>query len=202
MMPSKKNPKIRRSPGKRRHQKLFLIATEGEKTEPQYFDIFNDQQSVINVRCLKGCGGSPQKVLERMKDHLEEEELEGSDEAWLVIDKDNWLPEQLAPLHTWTQERHKRHKRGLALSNPKFEYWLLLHFEDGKASSQDCSDRLKKHIPGYDKKIDPSDFTRYRIDDAIRRAKQRDNPPCADWPRTAHVTTVYRLVESILQVKN
>jgi hypothetical protein len=78
-MPPKRR-KFQRPLGERRYRKLFVIAVEGVKTEPQYF----------------------------------------------------------------------------ALSNPKFEYWLLLHFNDGTgiASSRDCSDRLKRHLPGYDKGID------------------------------------------------
>ena len=45
-------------------------------------------------------------------------------------------------------------------------------FEDGTgiASSRDCSDRLKRHLPGYDKGIDARKITRDRIDEAIRRA--------------------------------
>jgi hypothetical protein len=175
-----------------------VIAVEGEKTEPQYFAIFNDQQSVIRVNCLKGRhGSSPPQVLRRMEDHLRREELRSSDEAWLVVDKDQWTDEQLAQLHAWAQTRHNL---GLALSNPKFEYWLLLHFEDGTgiASSRDCSDRLSQHLPGYDKGIDARKITREAIGDAIRRARQRDTPPCADWPHSPGGTTVYRLVERIL----
>ena len=73
-------------------------------------------------------------------------------------------------------------------------------FEDGTgiASSRDCSDRLKRHLPGYDKGIDARKITRDRIDEAIRRARLRDNPPCADWPRALGGTTVYKLVENIL----
>ena len=40
-----------------------------------------------------------------------------------------------------------------------------------------------------------------QIDDAIRRAKKRDYPPCSDWPRSPGQTTVYRLIENILQAR-
>lgn len=42
----------------------------------------------------------------------------------------------------------------LAISNPCFEYWLLLHFESCRAPLLDYIDvarRLKKHLPDYDK---------------------------------------------------
>lgn len=191
--------KFQRPLGQRRYRKLFVIAVEGAKTEPQYFATLNNQQSVIRVNCLKGKhDSSPPQVLRRMQDHLKKEALKKSDEAWLVVDKDQWTNGQLAQLNGWSQVADNY---GFALSNPKFEYWLLLHFEDGTgiASSQDCSDRLKRHLPDYDKRIDPRKFPRQTIDEAIRRAKQRDNPPCPDWPRSIGGTTVYRLVENILR---
>lgn len=196
---SPKGRRFRRPLGERRYRKLFLIAVEGVKTEPQYFAIFNNRQSVIRVKCVTGNHrSSPPEVLKRLKDYLRKKELRSSDEAWLVVDKDNWTDEQLEQLQAWVQERNNY---GFALSNPKFEYWLLLHFEDGNdiSSSRDCSDRLKRHLPDYDKGIDTRKITRVRIDEAIRRARQRDNPPCADWPRNIGGTTVYKLVESIIR---
>jgi len=92
---------------------------------------------------------------------------------------------------------------GFALSNPKFEYWLLLHFEDGTGvnSSRDCTDRLKRWMPDYDKAIDTRKISQAQIDDAIRRARQRDHPPCEDWPKNLGQTTVYRLIENILEAR-
>ena len=190
--------KYRRPTGERRYRKLFLIATEGDKTEPQYFAILNDHHSVIHVDCIKSKHhSSPLQVLKRMEDRLKRETLKNSDEAWLVVDKDQWQDEQLAQLHTWSQDADNY---GFALSNPKFEYWLLLHFEDGTniGSSSECSSRLKRYLPAYDKGLDARNITPDMIEDAIRRAKARDNPPCGDWPRTFGSTTVYKLVENIL----
>lgn len=197
-MPPKRR-KFQRPLGERRYRKLFVLAVEGVKTEPQYFAIFNDQQSVIRVNCLKASkDSSPLQVLKRMEEHLQHENLRASDEAWLVVDRDQWTDEQLDKLHTWAQTRANY---GFALSNPKFEYWLLLHFEDGTgiASSRDCSDRLKRHLPAYDKGINAHKITLDRINEAIRRARLRDNPPCTDYPRIIGNTTVYKLVENILQ---
>jgi hypothetical protein len=190
--------KFQRPTGQRRYRKLFVIAVEGAKTEPRYFAIFNNQQSFICVNCLRGRNdSSPPQVLKRMKDHLKKAGLKKSDEAWLVVDKDNWTDDQLALLFEWSQEEPNF---GFALSNPKFEYWLLLHFEAGVGitSSQDCSARLKRRLPDYDKGIDPRKFPQKTINEAIRRARQRDNPSCLDWPRATGSTTVYRLVENIL----
>lgn len=197
-MPPRK--KLQRPLGERRYRKLFVIAVEGAKTEHQYFAMFNDR-SVVRVYCIESRhDSSPSQVLKRMVDQLKKESLKESDEAWLVVDKDHWSDEQLTPLHQWT--RHAKNY-GFALSNPKFEYWLLLHFEDGAgiASSRDCTNRLKRYVPGFDKGVSDRDFTKSRIDDAITRAKRRDNPPCVDWPRDVGSTTVYKLVENLLRVE-
>ena len=199
-MPSRRR-RFRRPPGKRRYRKLFLIATEGVKTEPQYFAIFNDPDSVVHVKWLRSKHHSPTHVLKHMEDRLRRENLLASDEAWLVVDKDQWRDEDLAQLHRWSQGADNY---GFALSNPRFEYWLLLHFEDGTqiGSSRECSIRLKKYLPGYDKNIDIRKIKPDMIKDAILRAKVRDNPPCVDWPRQFGSTTVYKLVENILNSAN
>jgi len=194
---SARRRELKRPLGERRYKKLFVIATEGVKTEPRYFALFNNRQSVIKVKCLRGKSeSSPPQVLRRMAKYLRQESLKKSDEAWLVVDKDQWLNEQLEQLLRWAQGSDNY---GFALSNPKFEYWLLLHFEDGEgiSSSRACLERLKRYLPNYDKDIDPGKITPGIIANAIQRAKQRDNPPCTDWPRSIG-STVYRLVERIL----
>jgi hypothetical protein len=195
-MPSKRRI-FQRKLGERRYRKLFVISVEGFTTEPQYFSIFNDLELVIHVDCLKDKNeSSPIHVLRRMKKHLKETKLRNSDEAWLVVDKDQWTDEQLTKLYAWSEENENF---GFALSNPKFEYWLLLHFEEGFGivTSRQCSERLVRYLPDYEKSIDAHKISPERIADAVRRAKERDNPPCRDWPRNTG-TTVYRLVTRLL----
>ncbi len=189
--------KFRRTANIRCYRKLFLIATEGAKTEPTYFRLLDSQYATIHISCIKGGHASaPQQVLARMEKQLKKEDLRKGDEAWLVVDKDEWSDEQLAELFAWSETKVEF---GLALSNPKFEYWLLLHFEDGTgiSSSRQCSQRLALHLPGYDKGFDPRKMTFEMIQAAIDRAEQRDRPRCEDWPRHTG-TTVYRLVQHIL----
>ena len=189
--------KFRRTANTRRYRKLFLIASEGAKTEPTYFRLLDSQYATIHISCIKGGHASaPPHVLARMEKRLKKERLRKGDEAWLVVDKDEWSDEQLAELVAWSGTKEEF---GLALSNPKFEYWLLLHFEDGTgiASGRQCSQKLAQHLPDYDKGFNPRKLTSEMIQAAINRAEQRDRPPCEDWPRRTG-TTVYRLVRRIL----
>jgi hypothetical protein len=180
---------------------VFIIATEGEKTEPAYFrmGIFRSRERPVRVKVLdRGGGSSPQAVLDRMREHLRSYQKKKGDEAWLVVDKDQWKTKDLEVLCAWSQSDTYKN---LAVSNPQFEYWLLLHFEDGKKinSKSECLSRLRKYIPDYDKsKIPESKFTVTKVTNAIKRAKSQDSPPCTKWPVKTG-TTVYRIVEKIIK---
>ncbi|MBN1905586.1 MAG: RloB domain-containing protein [Deltaproteobacteria bacterium] len=179
------------------YRKLFLIATEGARTEPIYFGIFNSLQTTIHIKLLPAIKhkSSPLHTLRRAKKFVDEKGLKKEDEVWLVIDRDQWDEEQLEEVFLGCGVSHYN----LSVSNPQFEYWLLLHFEDGKgvSGSKDCTQRLKRHLPQFEKghlevhKIQPG------IQDAIDRAEAKDTPPCEDWPRT-NGSTVYRLVKKLM----
>lgn len=196
-------PKLRfqRPLGERRYKKLFMISVEGSKTEPQYFAIFNQSQSIVLVKCLKrrSSKSSPIQVLKDMQGYLRKESLRKTDEAWIVVDKDTWTEEQLKELLQWAK---KSEQHGLAISNPNFEFYLLLHFEDGKGISnpQECLIRLKRHLPHYNKDIDNKKITLESIKKAIARAKHRDLKRSNDLPQIWS-TTVYKLVEKIIDHK-
>jgi hypothetical protein len=130
-----------------------------------------------------------------MNEYIRDNRLKSTDEAWLVVDKDQWRDDQLSPLLQWSQQAANY---GVAVSNPKFELWLLMHFEDatGVATSRQCSERLKRHLPNYDKGRIDSGKLKPGIAAAINRAKQKDQPPCTGWPVSSG-TTVYRLVEKL-----
>jgi hypothetical protein len=190
-------PNFRRPTGQRRYKRMFVIVAEGKVTEQEYFQLLNDE-SIIRVKCLRNRSNlTPKDALLRVREYVRNEPLRKHDEAWVVVDKDSWEEEHLDELHNWAQSRSNY---GFALSNPKFEYWLLLHFEDGKGivTSEQCSNQLDKYLPDYDKHVDARKFTNERIKAATDRAKKRDNPPCTDWPRKTG-TTVYKLVEKILE---
>lgn len=174
------------------YRKLFVIACEGAKTEQQYFAMFQK-----NIKCLpsRKNDSAPLHVLERLKHYLEANKLRKDDEAWLVVDTDSWEEAHLKELYAWTttDERY-----AMAVSNPKFEYWLLLHFESGAgvSSARDCVTRLKRYLPDYDKNLPTLSKLKSNVDTAISNAKSKDVPPCRDFPR-GRGSTVYRLVERL-----
>ena len=179
-------------------RRVIHIAAEGTKTEPEYFRRLNQLQDVARFIMVKKqtSGSTPIGVLNAMKKYVQSKEIGSLDEVWLVVDRDSWPEENLNQLYQWTQAAEQR---GLALSNPNFEYWLLLHFEDTVSSltGPGCTERLKKHLPKYDKGLPRGKIGLSQIQDAIKRARQQDEPPCQDWPRHTG-TTVYLIVQKVI----
>lgn len=172
-----------------------MLATEGARTEPEYFRLFHDLADTHIELVSSGQASSPDQVLRAMRRRLESTPLRARDEAWIVVDTDSWTEEQLLAVHTWSTGAPRR---GLAVSNPMFEYWLLLHFEDGDevASARECRARLARHLPQGTKADLPIEPLRGLVDVAVERARRRDRPACTDWPRQVG-STVYRLIEAL-----
>ncbi|MBF0426611.1 MAG: RloB domain-containing protein [Magnetococcales bacterium] len=193
----------------RGYRRRFIVVCEGKKTEPGYFGPDGPIARIVgrNV-CVRvhspKRGSAPEHVLSEMKRCLERDPLEKSDAAWLVVDRDEWPEGELNKLVQWAKKGDQHH---LALSNPKFEYWLLLHFESGQGVTTPaaCDTRLKEYLPNDDKGIPTECFPRAAIDAAVVRAEKRllafRNEPwyaADDWPRASGLTTVHRLARAIL----
>ena len=197
-MPNKRRT-FKRRPPFRSYRRLFVVATEGAKTEPAYFEMFNSHQSTIHIKILsaKKHDTAPPRILKRAEEFVKEKGFQKKDEIWLVLDRDQWTEEQL----TQVLQGCKRTAFNLAVSNPQFEYWLLLHFENGGgvSGSRDCIQRLKRYLPNFEKCHLEIQKIEKGIPDAIKRAEEKDKPPCDDWPRT-NGTTVYRLVKKLKDI--
>lgn len=154
----------------------ILIVCEGKVTERQYIDGFRVAQGITTVRVeVVSPGGDPQALVERaigIRDASRREARRARDanlaydEAWCVIDVD-----QHARLET---ARRLAHDAGiqLAVSNPCFELWLLLHFADYRAhvNADRAMNLLRKHLDGYDKHLRYADLAP-GYEAAVRRAR-------------------------------
>nr|WP_176929800.1 RloB family protein [Lentzea albidocapillata] len=74
----------------------------------------------------------------------------------------------------------------LAVSNPCFEVWLILHFADctaGVAGPKAAEDKLRKHMPGYAKGTLDFAVLAGKVDKAVERAKAlgAGNPSSDMW---------------------
>ena len=193
-----------RASGKRFYKRLFLVGVEGTRTECDYFSMFNSPYvHVIPVSSREG--NSPKRVLSALKAANPKYQLREGDYLWIVVDRDEWPEEEIELCRKWAQDPRESpglHK-GFSLSNPKFEFWLLLHFEDGTqhTTSKACCEALREHLPDYGKSLNRADFDAASIVTACQRARMLlGSADPADWPREAGKTTAFTLCEAIRRV--
>ena len=114
-----------------RDASLLVIATEGEKSEPVYFETLKDSEQFSNpkvhLKIIPSEDGmsSPKYVLSKLNEFKREFRIREDDELWMVVDRDfkSWSQAELS--HCLKECKQKKYE--IALSNPNFELWVLLH---------------------------------------------------------------------------
>lgn len=205
-----------------RDARLIVIASEGKDTERIYFKALAKEYTNprVHVHILERSvdeqnNSSPEYVLKQLNDYKSLYELEADDELWLVIDKDRWTEAMLSRVATECSQEVAMH---MALSNPCFELWLLLHIEDAtsltpeermlwmenrrKSKNADpyLKVRLRQKIGSYHESSYDTLALRAHVEDAIERARALDKNPADRWPQTLG-TRVYLLAESVMNRK-
>jgi hypothetical protein len=171
---------LRRRVATRRPRKTLLIFCEGERTEPEYLDALKRQPSVrdvaaVDLRVETGQGGSVLRTLVSMAAAASSRAIdeEGEiDEFWCVFDVE-W-PRNHPGLRE-AIEQARQNGIELAVSNPCFELWLILHFQDQSAwLDNDGACRLRRRIDGSsDKGLDAAKYLAL-TGDAVRRGAELD----------------------------
>lgn len=139
---------------------------------------------------------NPAAVFRRFEKALRENDFRKGDEAWLVIDVDEWDTDELAALLKWEGEDRRHH---LAISNPKFELFLVMHFEKGNGctTAQQVDFKLKRYMPNYDKRLRPAQFSLEEIERAVENASAK-RASCDDDIPHAGMSDAYKLVQRLL----
>ncbi len=171
---------------------IISIASEG-KTEEVYFDGIKelDSSKIVKIDRLEkkdeaDTKSHPKYVIELLDERKEYWKEYGvvSNELWMVIDRDkqNVSKEQLEEII----EKCDKEGYNLALSNPSFELWLLMHIVDlEKYSKEDLLENKKVNkkrrfiekelsniLTGYNKSNFKFDKFKGGIIDAIQRAEK------------------------------
>ncbi len=99
-----------------RDARLFIIACEGEKSEPNYFHTLCKGRRRLKLEILKPTDGesAPSWVLRRAKKYVKSYGLQRHDQLWLVLDRDRWKMEHLREIAQYCSNQN----RNIALSNP------------------------------------------------------------------------------------
>lgn len=200
-------------------EKLFLLAYEGNETEPTYFEAlkknyrFNkDRIEIVSLRRdAKDTKSAPKYVFDNLEKIKDEYDLGNNDELWMIIDRDR----NGKNIEKYSTKCKSNSNFYFALSNPCFEFWLLLHLKDITEFTADelslifenrkvgrkktyLKKLLSNILPdGYNEaNLQPERFLN-NIEVAIFRAKNM-NIDGEDYPKTLG-TDVYKLIEKVIQ---
>jgi|CZKN01.1.fsa_nt_gi hypothetical protein len=197
----KKKDSLRRRRSFREPLARFLIVCEGAVTERVYFtDVRRSERGIIQLEIVPG--GVPKSVVElavRMKKESEREAERRQDDnllfdkIWCVFDVDEhpFVPE--------AKQQAEVNAISVAVSNPCFELWLLLHFQNQTAhiERQKVQHLCRKYMPGYEKTPD-CDILRPHQAGAMERATQLENWQVTRDSAGANPSTgVHRLIQQI-----
>lgn len=201
----RRSGKLSRRPPTLERRRRFLIVCEGEKTEPLYFKnlIQSEQVTLAEVHIVRAAG-VPRTVVKRAVQRKKEAERYARslrdeyfkyDEVWCVIDVDEHpgLDEAL--------QQAEANGIKVALSNPCFELWVLLHFEDHRAFSDrtKVQSLVREHLRGYSKTV-PYEALRDRYATAVERAGALARWQEEQGRRLANPSTsVHQLTQALLR---
>lgn len=167
----------------------ILIVTEGSKTEPLYLEDIRTayQLHSANVEVQPGqLGTAPIQVVQYAQQLFEEGDLRKGirprsfDQVYAVFDRDdhNSYFHALSLAQSLNGKLRNEDKQPVSFkaiaSIPSFELWLLLHYEDIQhpIHRDDVMQRLKQHIPSYEKGAGGTfATTRDRLEVATQRAQ-------------------------------
>ena len=189
---------------------LILIVTEGEKTEPLYFERFPIHTTKV-VKKVIGTGTNTlslvretdievQKAIDDYKRDYDTKLSPKDIVVWCVFDRDSFTPSNFG--NAINSARAKGYR--VAYSNEAFELWYLLHFNYyDSAFSRDRYKSMLTNLLHFDyEKNNPRmyDILLCKQSDAIRNATHlltRYDPlnPSNDNPST----TVFELVDYLNQ---
>ncbi len=189
-----------------------LIVCEGSKTEPNYFNGLRRERRLPPTLLMivgghKAGGPHPKKLVEHAAQRMKAAKRSGNpfDGVWCVFDRD--VHEDID--RAFIQARDKG--INVAFSNPSFELWYLLHYQDqGARIERDAVvDALQSHYPAYDKADEDAqmyDLLKGKRSEAMKRARRlriaqhhiEDETCRAESPNPS--TWVDKLVEYLLSL--
>ena len=184
----------------------IVVVTEGAVTEPSYlrtFDRLHGDQSSAKLVVIPDAG-DPRAVVERAIEESREskrDRLGSRDTVWAMFDRDE---------HSrFAQAKDMARGNGirLAISNPCFELWGILHYQecDAPLDRHECQRKLGELCPGYSNKkgkiFDDPEVIESKYQDAVGRAenaltRRREEGD----PEGNPSTTVHRLTGHILSL--
>lgn len=183
--------------------KVILIVCEGAKTERNYFERLKEFLNLISIsiEILPSPHPTPMQVII----YAEQKARKSNeyDEVYCVIDRDTHKDFDKA-LNEAKKIKLKNTIFEVIVSDPCFEFWILLHFAkitpNFSANQSPCKELqkygdFKKNLPHYNKDYEFKDIITNHLNTAIKNAKavNKANLPTRQSPYTQVVNLVERL---------
>ncbi|MBC6448078.1 RloB family protein [Actinokineospora xionganensis] len=190
---------LRRKTANRQELKTILVFCEGEASEPDYINALKRLPNVhgrtsINIE-IDPKQGVPLTLVRRAIERAGDDEI---DECWCVFDVE-W-PKNHPNLDEAIRLADK-HGIRLAISNPCFELWLILHFEDQSAfmNTHDAERRSRKLDGRAGKRVDAERYMRLRQAASLRASglSQRHQRDRTDFPHDNPSSTMCDFLAAI-----
>ena len=175
---------------------FLIIACEGAKREKVYFETLAKGNQRIKIRVLSPSEdvtgrSAPHWILERAIVFTEEIGANEYDRLWFVLDIDKWRRDSL---ETIKSECHSNWE--IAISNPCFEVWLIMHYLDPEEIESISCRNLKTELNFKIKGGYKVETALRNVKAAIERAKKVDQ---ADhFIPSIKTTKVHILVDQII----
>lgn len=188
-----------------------LIVTEGEKTEPYYFEAIRGR---INARYhgrwvtvqIVGAGANTVSLMNRAR-QIASDDATGFTHVWVVYDKDDFSSEDFNAVAEMCEHEHAGGAQFHAVwSNECFELWYILHFEymSSDLSRTSYASKLTASLEAigegqYRKnRSDMFDILESRLDSAMENASKLEQFNRGKTPAdSAPGTTVHKLVDHL-----
>jgi hypothetical protein len=199
-MPRKPRP-LNRDLGVVRDATLIVIASEDTHAVQAYFSRFQPRRVQFRVLPTEDGLSAPDHILARLNTFRSEFQIAEDDQLWYCGDTDHWVAANHVANLTQVLQRCSQAGYGVALSNPCFELWWLLHFFETASEEMSCSDicdKLSKDAGGYSKRKGCSaPITPEMVHLAAERASKLDINT-DDIPATP-TTRIYRILELLVR---
>lgn len=175
---------------------MFYVATEDRYAVSQYLGFLSLSWVQVHVLTPDAHAISGQTALQRLK----QTSIEPGDQRWLLLDTDHIVRGEHLREFTTTLQQARQSEINVALSNPCFEFWLWLHWQDAfpATNCRTVEESLREAIGEYNKKnLKPEHWPLERVFAACHRARSLDaTTPGGDIP-SSPTSRVYQLIESI-----
>ena len=137
----------------------------------------------------------------RLDTFINDHDFGVGDQFWFVADTDHWIESN--HIQNLVEVARQCRQKGIqvALSNPCFDLWLLLHFgdfpSDASASCSQIGELIRELVGSYNKiKVFNLPITNAHVGDAIRRSAAKFDK--SDSIPTTQQTALHLVIEDLV----